>query len=276
LSYWNSGNDHQTICSDPKLDHNHHAGKRSAALRRNRTSGGHSHGGPLFVWPAALQKLPGSCAKVFGVLALSAFPSGEVTLPLRLLAHRAGISERQARRALRRLIGANLVEVAEPGRGRRATVFRLRWRLPSFPQPSAASPSHSPSETKRKNLLRKTPAPPSGAAWSDLPIRRPSKALRWAMFHLRREIQRWGLPPPRREALLTGLGQAVWRAIKRGLVRTTAQLRRLLHEILGHLLDAPAGVSASLRRACAYAGAIVLMALRVLGIPDVPISEHRE
>ena len=95
------------------------------------------------------------------------------------------------------------------------------------------------------------------------------------MFRLRREIQRWGLPPPRREALLTGLGQALWRTLRRGLVRTTAQLRRLLYEILRHLRDAPAGVSASLKRACSYAGAIVLMALHALGIPDVPTSEHR-
>ena len=48
------------------------------------------------------------------------------------------------------------------------------------------------------------------------------------MFHVRREIQRWALPPPRQENLLTGLGQAIWRAIRLGLVRTAAQsgLRR--------------------------------------------------
>lgn len=207
-------------------------------------------------------------------MALSAADS-TVAISTRLLAHRAGISERQARRALRRLIGANLVEVAEPGRGTRPTKYRIRWQLRGFPQPSAASPSHFPSGVERKNSPRETTAPPSGAAWLELPIKSKSSALRWAMFHIRREIQRWGLPPPRRENLLTGLGQALWRLLRRGLVRTTVQLRRLLYELLGHLRDAPEGVSASLRRACRYSGAIVLVALRVLGIPDVPTSEHR-
>ena len=98
------------------------------------------------------------------------------------------------------------------------------------------------------------------------------------MLHLRREIQRWALPPPRRENLLRGLGNALWRALRKGAVRTTAALRRLVHELLGHLRDAPAGVSASLRRACSYAGAIVLLALRSLGlVPWRPsISERPE
>jgi len=60
------------------------------------------------------------------------------------------------------------------------------------------------------------------------------------------------------------------------LVRTTAQLRRLLHEVLGHLRDAPEGISASLRRACGYSGAIVLLALRSLGlVPWRPSTSER-
>ncbi len=98
------------------------------------------------------------------------------------------------------------------------------------------------------------------------------------MFQLRREIQRWALPPPRRENLLRGLGVALWRALKRGLVRTTAQLRCLLYELLGHLREAPEGISASLKRACGYAGAIVLLVLRVLGLSPgrTSISERLE
>jgi len=191
---------------------------------------------------------------------------GTVAISTRLLAHRAGISERQARRVLRRLIGANLVEVVEPGRGTRPTKYRIKWKLRGFPQPSAASSPAPLSQGRQRRTPPETAAAPSRAAWSNLPIRNQSKALRWAMFRLRREIASWGLPPPRREALLTGLGQALWRAIRRGLVRTTAQLRRLLHEILGHLRDAPAGVSASLKRACGYAGAITLMGLRTIGV----------
>lgn len=94
------------------------------------------------------------------------------------------------------------------------------------------------------------------------------------MFHIRREIQRWGLPPPRRENLLRGLGNALWRALRKGAVRTTAALRRLVHELLGHLRDAPAGVSASLKRACGYAGAITLMGLRAIGWPSLAPCGH--
>jgi len=96
------------------------------------------------------------------------------------------------------------------------------------------------------------------------------------MWQLRREIARWNLPPPRREALMTGLGQAVWRALRRGAVRTTAQLRRLLHEVLGHLREAPAGVSASLKRACAWAGWAVLAALRALNLAPRPSAPERQ
>ena len=218
-----------------------------------------------FPFPLILHRLPLSMRKVFTVLLLSA-PDDTVTISARLLAHRAGISERQTRRALRRLIGANLVEVVEPGRGTRPTKYRIRWQLRGFPQPSAASSPTPLSQGRQRRAPSETTAPPSGAAWLEFPIKSKSSALRWAMFHLRREIQRWGLPPPRREALLTGLGQAVWRALKRGLVRTTAALRRLVHELLGHLRDAPAGVSASLKRACAYAGAITLRALQALDL----------
>jgi len=227
--------------------------------------------------PAVLRRLPSSASKVFAVLALSAADS-TVAISTRLLAHRAGISERQARRALRRLIGANLVEVAEPGRGTRPTKYRIKWKLRGFPQPSAASSPTPPSQGSSKRTPTETTAPPKGAAWSNLPIRNKTRALRWMMWQLRREIRSWGLPPPRRETLLRGLGNAVWRAIKRGLVRTTAQLRRLLHEILGHLRDALAGVSSTLRRACAYGGAIVLMALRAISALSTraPIPERPE
>ena len=236
----------------------------SMAGRRGETALGHGAVGPISFWPAVLKKLPGSCAKVFGILVLSA-EGGTVAMPLRLLAARAGISVTQARRALKRLAAAKLIEIAEPGRGRRATVFRLRWRLRSFPQPFVPSSPAPPFQRNRKRTPAETTAPPRGAAWSEFPIKSKSSALRWAMFRLRREVQRWALPPPRRENLLRGLGNAVWRALRKGLVRTTTQLRRLLHELLGHLRDAPAGVSASLRRACGYAGAITLMGLRAIG-----------
>ena len=224
-------------------------------------------------FPLILYHLPPSARAVFATIyALAATNEATLELSVREIAAQTRFSPAQVWRALRRLEGARLIK--RLGKGKRGkTRWQLLWR--TFPQRSVSPPSHSPSKTKRGNLLRKTTVPPSGAAWSEFPIKSKSSALRWAMFHIRREIQRWGLPSPQREALLTGLGQAVWRTLKRGLVRTTAQLRRLVWELLTHLRDAPAGVSASLRRACGYAGAIVLMASRALGILDVPASEHR-
>ena len=185
----------------------------------------------------------------------------------------------QTRRALKRLVATKLIEIAEPGRGRKATVFRLRWRLASFPQAFVPPPLNNlPSENSRNLNSRGDSCARPACSLSELPLRNRKAALRWVMWQLRREVSRWGLPPPRREALLTGLGQAVWRALRLGLVRTTAQLRRLLHELLGHLRDAPAGVSASLRRACSYAGAITLLALQhAIGYPSPtrPPSGHK-
>ena len=225
-------------------------------------------------FPLILYHLPPSARAVFATIhALAATNEATLELSVREIAAQTRFSPAQVWRALRRLEGARLIK--RLGKGKRGkTTWKLLWC--TFPQRSVSPPSHSPSKIEKRNSLRETTAPPRGAAWLDFPIRRPSKALRWAMFRLRREVSGWGLPPPRREALLRGLGNAVWRALRKGLVRTTAQLRRLLHEILGHLRDAPEGVSASLRRACSYAGAIVLMSLRAIGaLPPRPPEDDR-
>ena len=161
----------------------------------------------------------------------------------------------QVRRALKRLIGVKLVEVVEPGHGRVATVYRLRWRLPSFPQPFVPSFPEPLSQGKEKRAPKETPTRPKGAAGvKNLPIRRPPSALRWLMLQARKEISRWGLPPPRREGLLRAVGATAWRALKKGLVRTTKALRRFLGALLRRLREAPEGVSRSLRRAFSFLG----------------------
>ena len=227
--------------------------------------------------------MPRSCHVVF--LLLHSLRDGDLAMvSVRDLAEMGRLSPAQVWRALRRLQGARLVELVRKGKGHGKSIWRVRW---SFPQVSVSSPyarakSSTPS-VKTKISRRETTRPLKRAIWSDLPIRRPSSALRWAMFRLRREVAGWGLPPPRRENLLRGLGAALWRVLKRGLVHTTVQLRRLLHEILGHLRDAPEGISASLRRACGYSGAIVLMGLRAIGalstrapIPECPEPDPAE
>jgi len=198
------------------------------------------------------------------VLLLSA-SDGAVSIPLRLLAARAGLSVTQCRRALKRLVATNLVEVAEPGRGRVPTVFRLRWQLPNFPQPFVPSSPTPLSQGSEKRAPTETTARPKGAAWSELPIKNETSALRWAMFRIRREIAGWDLPPPRREILIRAVGAALWRAIRKGLVRTTAALRRLVTGVILRLRqDAPDGVSTNLRWACGFAGWCVLSAAREL------------
>lgn len=221
-------------------------------------------------FPEVLQHLPSSAFKVFGVLLLSS-ADGTVTIPLRLLAHRAGISPTQARRALKRLVAVNLLEVVEHGRGRKATVFRLRWDLPYFPHPFVPSSPTPPSQGTGDRTPSETTASPKGAAWSDLPIKSQSSALRWLMFRLRREIERWALPPPRRERLLRAAGAAVWRALKRGYLRTTAAVRRFWWALLSRLRDAREGISRDLKQACGFAGWCVLVSLRELGF----LGSHR-
>lgn len=59
----------------------------------------------------------------------------------------------------------------------------------------------------------------------------------------------------------------MWRAIRRGLVWTTAQLRRLVAGVILRLKeDAPAGISLDLKRACGFAGWCVTSSLRELGL----------
>ncbi len=111
-----------------------------------------------------------------------------------------------------------------------------------------------------------------GAAWSDLPIKSRSSALRWLMFRLRREVERWGLPPPRRERLLRAAGAVIWRALQRGYLRTTAAVRRFWWALLSRLRDAREGISRDLKQACGFAGWCVLVSLRELGF----LQSYRE
>ena len=231
--------------------------RHRGAVKRKKERGQESQ------FPNVLCSLPQSATKVWWALVLSA-EGNTVAISLRTIAARAGISVTQTRRALKRLVATKLVEITEPGHGRKATVFRLRWQLPSFPQPFVPSSPKPLSQRSERRTPKETSSRPSGAAVQDFPIKRPSSALRWAMRRLRREVQSWKLPPPQQENLLRGLGAALWRALKKGLVHTTAQLRRLLSELLTALRSAPAGVSATLRRACGYGGAIVSSLLKDL------------
>ena len=238
--------------------------RHRGAVKRKKERGQESQ------FPKVLCSLPQSATKVWWALVLSA-EGNTVAISLRTIAARAGISVTQTRRALKRLVATKLVEITEPGRGRKATVFRLRWRLPSFPQPFVPSSPTPLSQRNPKRAPMETTARPSGASWSNLPIRNTTKALRWLMRQARREIRCWGLPPPRRERFLRAIGAAVWRALKRGYLRTTAAVRRFWWTLLSRLRDAREGISQDLKQACGFAGWCVLASLRELGL----LRSHR-
>jgi hypothetical protein len=84
-------------------------------------------------WPDVLLRMPASCRQVFAVLLweLAKPTRGQtVEISLRDLGKVAGISHEQARRALRRLAGANVIILHSrgPGRGRRSEI-RVLWRF---------------------------------------------------------------------------------------------------------------------------------------------------
>lgn len=157
--------------------------------------------------PDVLSKMPLSCEVVFDVLRTHAMGEA-VELPVRELAEVCRLSYAQTRRALRRLVGANLIRWQNPGPGRgHRSVFEVRWTPPSFPQkndpplpardtlyPQGIKNANSPKErlpavagtssrgTNRKTLLAKGQP------------RLSSRAHRWAVGEFRRRVQeRWTL-----------------------------------------------------------------------------------
>ena len=78
---------------------------------------------------------------------------------------------------------------------------------------------------------------------TDLPVRRPAKALAWGLAHARRELSRWPIPWPRRNRLLSACAVALQGALRNPppggwtVRRWGALVRRLLarlgEEVLG-------------------------------------------
>jgi len=203
--------------------------------------------------------MPSACRRVFAAFIALSDASHHLQMSQVELSRFANVSPTQLRRALKRLVGARLITIVEPGRGPYPAKYRLLWEFRSFPQacaPSSPKPLSQGVGVRAPSETRRGPWPRESSQ------RLTSRAHRWAMAQLRKHIETWGLPPPRRETLLCALGVAVWRVIRAKLVHTAAELRRLIWGIIQRLRDAPAGISRSLSRSCAYCGHITRLALR--------------
>jgi len=157
--------------------------------------------------PDVLRKMPLSTNVVFDVLRILAMGEA-VELSIRELARTSRLSYVQARRALRRLEGANLIRWQNPGPGRgHRSVFEVRWTPPSFPQvndpPLRARDTLCPQRTKSTNSPKERRPATAGASspgtnGKTLPAkgqpRLSSRAYRWAVGEFRRRVQeRWTL-----------------------------------------------------------------------------------
>jgi len=58
------------------------------------------------------------------------------------------------------------------------------------------------------------------------------------MSKVRSELQDYPITPRRKQAILTGIGASVWRALKSGAVQAGKALGRLLHELIQRLREA--------------------------------------
>jgi len=88
-----------------------------------------------FFRPDVLSKMPLSCNLVYDLLRTLDPGNGVVRISQRDLAAITRYSKTQVRRSLRRLQGANILRLAEKGKGQRKSAWYLRWNShKSFPQ----------------------------------------------------------------------------------------------------------------------------------------------
>lgn len=189
--------------------------------------------------PDVLQRMPRSCNLVFDLLSILV-RNGSATVSLRDLASEARLSPEAVRRALSRLEAVGLITwTRAPGRGHRS-VIALRWKTATYtgqnqvihrPKTFAEekarlgqhkrnvySPETSQGKVKKESL--------SGYAY-DLPL--GPRAVFWAMGQLRNNLfARPAIDGGRRAVIMACLGPAVFRAVKRGRIKTRGELAQLV------------------------------------------------
>lgn len=230
--------------------------KRPSTASRG-DSGDGTHGNWLRM-PRVLRDLPTSCRLVFAAFVCLADAGGKLQISTRELAKVASLSETQARRAVKRLVAVRLLEQLVPGCGTQAAVFRLRWRIRTFPQPSAPSlraRNFKPSEREKFSFsVEKTPQVSSQADTPQLRGRswEPSeRAVRWALAQARDRL--WGLSKPRRERALAALAVAFRWAAAQPRPWDQERWHRFVLSTLAKFGDGPDGITGARRRPFGWA-----------------------
>lgn len=231
-------------------------------------SPGDTRDGNWFTLPRVLRDLPLSCRLVFGAFLALSNRGGELRMSTRALATYTGLSEAQVRRAIRRLIAVQLLKVVHVGRGSVATVYHLKWRTWSFPQPSASSPLKK--SLSEKNHDKGNPTDTHGRLPQAQPpqLGRPvsEQGRRWALGTIRRELLRWGIPGKARGELMAGIAFSLTRAIKTCKIRTGRELGQVTRYILATLDQDPelrASQLAKRDKRALYSGAALIVARAV-------------
>jgi len=192
--------------------------------------------------PDVLSKMPQSVNVLFDVLRFSIDADGRYQASIRDLASITRLSHQTVWRGLRRLRGAHLIQLIKRGTGGRNSVYQLLWRSPlaSFPQKLVTPFSSLYPEREASNHSR-----------TNVPV--STKAQRWAMSKIREELKNYEISWQRKNFILSGLGAALWRSLKRGEVKAGRQLGQVVREIIDRLRDALA-IGNSLRSWCSWGG----------------------
>jgi len=183
-------------------------------------------------------------------------PNGVISINLRAQSY----SHNTTRKAIAWLVKHKLMLRVERGGGRGVrSRYLIRW---SFQHPtltqrrkiamfSVNHPKHTntipPPNTRRKALKD------SSHSRTDGPRKSNRKPLAWAMSQLRRELQDYDITRQRQKFILSGLGSALWRGLKRGAIKAGRQLGQVVHDIIGRLRDAMA-IGNSMHSWCSFGG----------------------
>jgi len=217
-----------------------------------------------------------------------------ITISVSELSVMCRLSHRQVRRILTRLHGARLIYWRRGGPGRcRPSTIEVLWKSPaqmarnrlqrrgdiSIPSPSTWRPKETVSAglggfPQKKGAPRECPSERGpGTSYpysqrlksfshSDPCSQLSNRAHRWAMAKLRAAVVGCPSPWPRRNAILEALGQALWRAMRRGDVRTPKELAHLVRRLRAALWNE--GLPQDARALHAWAGWAVREILRDL------------
>ena len=200
--------------------------------------------------PDVLSKMPCSCNIVFDVLRTMIDRKGQSKASVRDLAQLTRLGTTVVWRALRRLRGAHLIDIATGSRGAQGTTWQLRWRSPLCSFPHVSVPLRL-IRNKTRELKAFSPNGTNRPQQSNTPSK---KALAWVMIQLRKELGTgYRMSKQRKKHLCTGIGVNIWRVMREGKVRAGPGLAAFVREIIFRLQDAQ-GIGDSQRAWCSWAG----------------------